>query len=662
MNFAPGDSALTISACLGVEGSFKRFWQVLLALLMVISGQAASAEPSEGNSSQASSIDRPNILWITAEDMSPTLGCYGDAYATTPHLDALAKQSVRYLNAFASAPVCSPARSCLITGSLATTLGTHQMRSVFPIPKHIKGFPALLRQAGYYTSNNVKTDYNTANAEQIIKASWDESSQRAGWGQRQAGQPFFCVFNLMVSHQSRSMVWSYEKFQQEVQSQFSKDQIHNPQQAPVPPYYPDTPLVRKTIARYYDCVTAMDQQVGEILHRLEKDGLAEETIVFFYSDHGSGMPRHKRALLDSGMKVPLLIRFPKKFQHLAPRPPGTTTNRLVSFVDFPPTVLQLAGVKQSPDSFEGQVFLGPAAEAPRRYVYGHRDRIDEAVDLARSVRDKHYLYIRNYLPQLGYHQPSAWPDQGEIRQALDELAKSTKLTPAQRQFLSPTRPIEELYDCQQDPLNLQNLANSREHQHVLRRMQAAHKEWVLTSRDLGFLPETEQWKRADGQTPYQWARGPGYRLPAIFQAASLVGTNSATSFAKNLLSADPAIRYWGACGYVAAESLSQKDALALKRALQDDSEIVRIAAADALARHGHLRQALPILTELFDHQDPTVILYAARTVELLGQQAASAYADVKALNERFRDKPGDPAWFIRFTTSGFLHRVRPPSP
>jgi arylsulfatase A-like enzyme len=295
--------------------------------------------------------DRPNILWITAEDMSPTLGCYGDDYAITPHIDRLSSESVRYTHAFATAPVCSPVRSCLITGVYATSLGTHNMRSAFPIPKSIHGFPSYLRKAGYFTTNNSKTDYNTSSWERLVEESWNESSNTAHWRKRPVDQqykPFFSVFNLMTSHQSRTMVWTYDRFVKEVQSRLSPDEIHDPAKAPLPPYYPDTPIIRKTVARFYDCVTAMDKEVGNILQQLEDDGLADDTIVFFFSDHGSGMPRHKRALLDSGMHVPLMIRFPDKYRHLAPTVPGESTDRLVSFVDFAWTVLNLVDVECPP--------------------------------------------------------------------------------------------------------------------------------------------------------------------------------------------------------------------------------------------------------------------------------------------------------------------------
>ncbi|MEE3218890.1 MAG: sulfatase, partial [Planctomycetota bacterium] len=283
--------------------------QVLVATVCAVTGFAAE--------------ESPNILWITAEDMSAVLGCYGDDYATTPNIDRLAEQSVRYTHAFATAPVCSPSRSCLITGCYAPSLGTQQMRSAFPIPTHMQGFPALLRRRGYYTSNNVKTDYNTANWKQITAASWNESSNNGHWRNREdKSRPFFSVFNLMTSHQSRSMVWPHARFVKEVQSRLAAGEIHDPAQAPLPPYYPDTPVVRRTVARFYDCVTAMDKEVGALLKQLADDGLAEDTIVFFFSDHGTGLPRHKRARLDSGMHVPLLIRFPDKFKHLAAAKPG----------------------------------------------------------------------------------------------------------------------------------------------------------------------------------------------------------------------------------------------------------------------------------------------------------------------------------------------------
>ncbi len=304
--------------------------------------QASSCKTPHGPRSDA---PRPNILWITCEDMNPNLGFLGDEYARTPNLDKLAQESVYFERAFATAPVCSPARSCLITGVYATSLGTQNLRSKFPIPSFMEGFPSYLRKEGYFCTNNVKTDYNTANEPAIIKASWDQCSASAHWRNRKPGQPFFAVFNDMTTHQSRTMVWPYERFKKEVQAELSAEERHDPAEAPVPPYYPDTPIVRRTIARYYDCITVMDKHVGKLLSQLKEDGLFEDTIIFFFSDHGAGLPRHKRALYDTGLHVPLLVRFPEKWRHLAPAGPGERVGRLVSFVDFPPTVLKLAGIK-----------------------------------------------------------------------------------------------------------------------------------------------------------------------------------------------------------------------------------------------------------------------------------------------------------------------------
>ncbi|MCU0979804.1 MAG: sulfatase, partial [Pirellulaceae bacterium] len=478
----------------------------LLSIVVFVLGASASASAAEPRPNPAL-IGRPNVLWITAEDISPDLGCYGDAYAVTPHLDRLAREGVRYTHAFATAPVCSPARSCLISGLYATSLGTQHLRSLFPIPDQFPGYPAYLRKAGSYCTNNEKTDYNTANERALIAASWDECSGRAHWRKRPAGQPFFSVFNLMVSHQSRASVWSWEQFETAISQILAPAERHDPDRAPVPPYYPDTPTVRRTLARYYDCVTAMDKEVGRILDELAADGLAEDTIVFFYGDNGRGLPRGKRTLYDTGLREPLIIRFPQKYQHLAPAAPGQTVDRLVSFVDFAPTVLSLTGLPPPPH-MQGVAFLGPHAGPPRDAVYGARDRVDEAYDLARSVRDRRYLYIRNYAPHLSWNQPEGFSDNAPMRQEITRLAAGGKLNTAQLAYAGPCKPLEELYDTAADPHQVHNLAASPEHREVLERMRQLHRQGVLETRDLGFLPEAEVWQRCAGRTPWQLAQDP----------------------------------------------------------------------------------------------------------------------------------------------------------
>ena len=604
--------------------------------------------------------------------MSPVLGCYGDKNAVTPNIDQLAKDSIRYKNAFASAPVCSPSRSCLIQGALPPSLGTQHMRSGFPLPASFTGFPALLKKEGYYNTNNVKTDYNSGNYQQIIEKSWHENSSDAHWRKRSKKEmPFFSVFNLMTSHQSRSMVWPYEKFKNEIQSKLPKEQIHNAQKITLPPYYPDTPIVRKTVARFHDCVTAMDQQVGDILKQLKEDGLAENTIVFFFSDHGSGMPRHKRALFDSGMHIPLLVRFPAKWQHLAPVKPGQTTERLVSFVDFGPTILNLTGTT-IPKHMQGKPFLGPDPADPRKYVYGHRDRVDEVRDFARSVRDQRYLYIRNYMPHLGYNQTTAWPDIGEIRHEFYKMAKSGKMTPAQQQFAGPRRPVEELYDCRKDPRNLQNLAGSAKHQKILERMRKEHLRYAKEIRDWGFVPEYEAWEISKGSSGWKVGKTDRINWEKIIGAAEQVGRAKPAELTQNLNSENASIRYWGTIGLGAIESKLPPTAIsALKIALEDSSPSVRIEAANALVRAGNPEPALSSLIQELDHKNLIVVTHAARTIELLGNLAKKAVPAMEACLKRAYTVrppdlspvivlPGDQdmAMFVGFSCNAFLKKFK----
>ncbi len=607
------------------------------------------------------SLDRPNVLWITVEDMSPTLGCWGDTYAVTPNIDRLAARSIQYSNVFATAPVCSPVRSCLITGCYATSLGTQRLRSEFPIPDTMRGFPSLLRSRGYYCTNNVKTDYNTANAAKIIAESWDQCSDQAHWRGRRPDQPFFAVFNDMTTHQSRTMVNPYDWFVEHVQSRLDSADVHDPAGAPVPPYYPDTPEVRKTIARFYDCVSVMDMNVGRILSELEEDGLADDTIIFFFSDHGSGMPRHKRLLLDSGMRVPLLVFFPPKYRQLAGRPGVGRDERLVSFVDFPRTVLGLCGAPV-PDWMQGRSFLGRPAEAPRQYVFGARDRVDEAFDLARSVRDHQYLYIRNFMPHRSYNQPSFYSDQGTIRQEITRLARTQydKLTSAQQHYAGPKRPIEELYDCIADPLNLNNLAASGQHTEVKVRLRQRLDRWILEQPDMGFLPESEVWARLNGRVPRELGTDVNdYPLSKLFAAASLVGAGEQElpKLLRNLNDPEAGVRYWAAMGLGALGSQAAPAETAIAAALSDPSAAVRIEAAGALAGVGQTRRALQVLVRELKNDDLDAVLHAARTIELMGESGRGATAAMQAAR-RQAEGPGDRKMFIRFATDGFLQQLR----
>jgi uncharacterized sulfatase len=603
--------------------------------------------------------DRPNILWLTAEDMSPSLGCYGDADARTPRIDALARQSVRYASAFATAPVCSPARSCLITGMFATSLGTQRLRSQFPVPQHIRPFTALLRDAGYYCTNNVKTDYNLAREAAFIRLAWDDSSPRAHWRSRRAGQPFFSVFNFMTTHQSRASVWSRDQFEREVGALLAPGERQDSTRMTLPPYYPDTQEARLAWARYHDCVAVLDKNIGEILDQLAADQLDDNTIVFFFSDHGMGMPRGKRCLYDSGLRVPLLVRFPGRWSHLAPAGPGGSTDRLVSFVDFAPTILSLCRVG-SPAHFQGGAFLGADNEMPRKFVYGARDRVDEAMDVSRSVRDERWLYIRNFMSHLSWMQPEAYSDGSTFRQELKRLAAAGQLAAGPLTYASERRQLEELYDTQSDPHQLHNLAGDPKHRATLTSMRAELRRWQLDTRDTGFLTEPQAWNRLSSQlTPWDIARDPTrYPLERLLEVAGAVGRHEAAEDQRQWLrDADDAIRFWAAVGLHANPQLSEAQRTALQDALRDSSVVVRIESAAALARHGVVDAGLPVLAAALSDPTPEVVLHAARALELLGPAARPAWPKMQeaVTAARQREAAGqDIAMFIRFSLESAL--------
>lgn len=616
-----------------------------------------------GNQIKGVEAGRPNILWITAEDLSPHLGCYGDRSARTPELDALSKEGVRYTRAFATAPVCSPARSCLITGLYATSLGTQRLRSQFPVPKQARGFAALLREAGYYCANNVKTDYNLRDEAEFIRDCWDDCSVRAHWRGRKPGQPFLAVFNLMTTHQTRASVWPRDEFEKEVGAKLSAEERHDPARVQLPPYYPDTPEARRAWARYHDCITLMDKQVGKILRDLAQDGLAEDTIVFFYGDNGMGLPRGKRCLFDTGLREPLLIRFPKRFAHWAPAPPGQASHRLVSFVDFAPTVLSLCQVK-APPLMQGVAFLGPAAGPPRDYVYGARDRVDEAFDLSRSVRNGRFLYIRNYMPHLSWMQPENFSDASPFRRQLKELARDGKLNAAQLSYARPGKSLEELYDTASDPHQVHNLASLPEHRATLEEMRGELRRWLLAARDAGFLTEPQIWERMAQakMTPWELAQNESwYPLSRLLEAADRVGRPEAVLEQIRLLSdSDDGVRYWAAVGLHAAGSSAAPVIEALRKALRDASAVVRIEAATALTELGEPQDALPILESELQSDQPETVLHAARALELLGQRAHPVYPALRHALRHARQKEakgGDIFMFIRFSLESALREI-----
>lgn len=340
---------------------------------------------------------RPNILWITSEDNAAFwLGCYGNADAHTPRLDALAAQGLRFDRAYANGPVCAVARSAILNGAHAVTQGTQHMRRRHPIPALFQPYVTFLRERGYYGINNSKTDYNFRGDDRAI---WDECSNRAHYRNRAAGQPFFAIFNLTISHES-------QLFPENVRQNRAKGLIPetprvNPQHLTPPPYVPDLPEMRADFAVYHDLMTALDTQVGQLLDELQAEGLAEDTIVFYYADNGGPTPRGKRYLEDTGTRVPLLVRIPPRWQSLAPFRPGTVVTEPVSFVDLATTLLSLVGLEK-PASMQGRAFLGPHRQPPAddAVVFLYADRVDEIYGMSRGLTDGRFKYIRRFTPHL----------------------------------------------------------------------------------------------------------------------------------------------------------------------------------------------------------------------------------------------------------------------
>jgi uncharacterized sulfatase len=420
---------------------------------------------------------RPNIVLIGAEDISPNLGCYGDTYAHTPNLDRLAAQGARFTRCFTHAPVCAPSRSGLITGMYPTTIGSHHMRSTLRKPPPT--FTEELRKAGYFVAWPGKTDFNFA----VPKGAFDTT---ANWMNKQVlKEPFFAYINFTVTHESQ--VRAGQGQYQKNTSRLKETERHDPARAPLPPYYPDAPEVRRNIATYHDNITALDYLVGDVLKWLDDRKLAENTVVFFFGDHGWGLSRGKRWVYDSGIRAPLLVRWPGKIT------PGTVREDLVAFVDFAPTFLTIAGVKP-PDRMQGQNVLGEGVKE-RPYVFAARDRMDETFDRIRAVRDKRFKYIRNYYPELPYAQTILYMDEMPTMKVWRQRAAEGMLTGPQKLFFAPTKPKEELYDTETDPHEIKNLAGDPAHSGKLAELRAALDRWVKDTKDLGEVPESELIRR-----------------------------------------------------------------------------------------------------------------------------------------------------------------------
>jgi N-sulfoglucosamine sulfohydrolase len=435
------------------------------------------------NGAAQQKLKRPNIIWISTEDLSPHFGCYGDKVARTPNIDHLASQGIRFTNVFTSAPISAPCRAGIITGMYQTSIGCMHMRtrsyrrsadnpiefSAVP-PHYVKAFTEYMRIAGYYCTNNFKTDYQFAK-DPVPASIWDECSKKAHYRNRpDKNQPFFAVFNYEGTHESQD--WDISKI------------TTDPRKVEVPPYYPDNETVRRNIAKMYDNIARLDSVVGSFVAELEKEGELENTIIFVWGDHGDGLPRAKRWLYDSGLNIPLVIKFPDRYRA------GTTDDRLISSIDFGPTVLSLAGIKV-PVHMQGIPFLGNQQGKARDAVFAARDRVDESYDMMRSVRTRDYLYIRNFYPDEPFPIWVPYLSNMPIYREMLRLDAENALTGPQKSWMAYSRPPEELYDVRKDRYQVNNLADDPGMKQVINDLRGRQEKWTLETGDMGHLNEPE---------------------------------------------------------------------------------------------------------------------------------------------------------------------------
>jgi N-sulfoglucosamine sulfohydrolase len=460
------------------EEPLMRSLIVALAVMLLTCGSVHGAE-------------RPNILWLVAEDFGPHLGCYGTQEVHTPRLDELARQGQRYTRFFTAAPVCSPSRSAFMTGMYQTTIGAHNHRSHrddgHRLPEGVRVLTDWLRDAGYFT----------ANVRQFPEELALKGSGKTDWNFTYDGKPFDSdQWTDLKSHQP---FYAQVNFQ-ETHRKFHAPPHADPAKVVLPPYYPDHPVVRADWAQYLDAATELDRKIGQVLDRLTADGLAENTVLVVFGDNGQAHVRGKQFCYDSGLNVPLIVKWPAKFAPPAGYAPGTVTDRLVSSIDLAPTMLTIAGASLPP-KMQGQAFLGSHTPSPRQYVFGARDRCDETVARFRTVRDARYRYIRNFYPERPFLQPNDYKERSyPVWNLLKELDAAGQLNPVQKFLTAQSMPAEELYDLESDPHETVNLATSAEHQATLARLRSVLNEWIETSQDQGRVPEPPEVAAAEGAT------------------------------------------------------------------------------------------------------------------------------------------------------------------
>ena len=571
-------------------------WRALIVslALAVLVGTAFAADASQ----------RLNIIWALAEDASPHIGAYGERTIQTPNLDRMAAEGVRFQNAFVTNPVCSPSRSAMVSGMFQTTLGAHNHRSAntsakaggneayydsYRVPESIKLIPELFTEAGYYVVNGGKgkTDYNFIERTELYRGKT--------WSGRAEGQPFFAQIQLQGGKARKAKVGPPA----------------DPAKVKLPPYYPDDPVLREDWAEYLNTWVKTDNEIGALMRQLDEEGIADSTVVFFWTDHGISHLRGKQFLYDEGIHVPLIVRFPKR-QHA-----GTVRTDLVSHIDVAAASLDLAGIP-IPGYVQGRPLFAKGHQE-RNLVYAARDRCDETTETIRAVRDHRYKCIRNFRYFRMHMQPNQYKYGKEITQTMFRLHREGKLNELQDRIFQPRRPVEELYDLRADPNETVNLAGDTRHAATLKKMRNALYQWMISSRDMGIVPEPilEDLGKKYG-SKYDAMRHPDQKdlIAELIRTCEADGQHDAAALLKALSSPRPAVRYWAALGL--GNTGDVKYVKALSKHLDDANPTVRVAAARSIGLLTSDKKALESLAREIDNPNVVVGLYAIRALEEIG--------------------------------------------
>lgn len=563
----------------------------------------------------AGSSDRPNILWLVSEDHNPVTGPTGDPLARTPALDRLAQAGVLFTHVYSTSPVCAPSRFGILTGIYPESCGpAHHMRANARLPREFRTYPELLRQAGYFCTNNEKTDYN---CDVDPMAIWDRQSTSTTWRDAPAGQPFMSVINFMTTHESR-------QFQ-------AVAGATRPEEVRIPAYLPDTPEIRENFATYYNLIEQMDGEVGQRLAQLAEDGLADNTIVFHYSDNGGVLPRSKRYCYEDGLRCQLIVYAPPKWQHLLPARPGEVITDPVSLIDLAPTVLAIAQVPQPPQMVGTSLLARRDGTAPS-LIFGSRNRMDERIDFVRTVTDGRYRYIRNYMPHRPWGQQQAFAWQATGYQSWERAHLAGELSAVQDRFFQP-KPFEELYDLLQDPDEVSNLAGEPALQAVHEHLSRALDEHMLAINDNGFLPES-----MTGEGFFESRNRDVYPLEDLLVLAGKAAAGDPEcipALVEALASPVEVIRYWGATGLLILGSEALPTRATLQAAFDGEpSPLVQIVMAEALVRLGESAAGVARLVDILDSEAPWQIkLPAINALTFIGRAAEPALPAARRMAE-----------------------------